>query len=417
MKGECRTVLFVCDYWHPKESPNVICLERLLPLVKDEYKTLFVTADGLDAPLPGPDCISIPDLSIVDALKESERRPITRALIKAGYKFVVARNLLRYPIRSGRMVDDYERALDSFLSRGGIDVVIAICFPGECVEACLRLKRRYPSVHFFAYFLDEVAVGMYEKSALVRGISSAAAVRFEKDAIDTLDGAVFLSSANNLVEQNHGRDNPKVRFADVPLLTAEKAIYRFDGQQDGPLDVLYTGSLFEPDRDPGRFLEAMKPLMDSGSVRFLFAGNASGLLDRVISDGLPVRDLGFMKPDVCSEAVKSADVLLSIGNKNPSLVPSKLFQYLNAAKPIIHLKRGAGDACLPYLETYPLALVIEEGEPDLAGRVRRFLEGLSARDGTEIPLKRLYPKAFPEYTIAAFKDLDRLASQKERSEQ
>lgn len=416
MNDDRRTVLFACDYWHPKESPNVICLERLLPLVNNEYKALFVTADGLDAPLPGPNCISIPDLGIATILKETKGHPVKRALIKIGYKLVVARNLFRYPIRSGRMVEDFKQAMDSFLSQGNIDAVIAICFPGESVEACLKLKKLYPTVHFFIYFLDEVAVGMYEKGIFVRGISSKAAARFEKKVIKSLDGAIFLSSARDLVEQNHGRNNPKIRFADVPLLTAEKPTYRFNGGEDSPLDVLYTGSLFEPDRDPRTFLEAMRPLMDDGSVRFLFAGNTSGLLDFAINEGLPVRDLGFLSSDACSEAVKSADVLLSIGNKDPNLVPSKLFQYLNAAKPIIHLKRGMGDACLPYLEKYPLALVVEEGESRLDERVQRFLQGLSARDGTEIPLKGLYPKAFPEYTIAALKDLEKLASQKERQE-
>ncbi len=115
-------------------------------------------------------------------------------------------------------------------------------------------------MRFVAYFLDEVAVGMYRKGALLRHLTERAAVRFEKRAIAALDGALFLSGAKGLVERNHPGSGGKIGYVDVPLMVEDTVSHRIALDESGASTILYAGTLANPDRNPARFIDALSPL-------------------------------------------------------------------------------------------------------------------------------------------------------------
>ena len=51
-------------------------------------------------------------------------------------------------------------------------------------------------------------------------------------------------------------------------------------------------------------------------------------------------------------------LLISIGNTDSPMIPSKLFVYMSSCKPIIHFYYNNKDSCLPYLEKYPYSLLL-----------------------------------------------------------
>ena len=64
-----------------------------------------------------------------------------------------------------------------------------------------------------------------------------------------------------------------------------------------------------------------------------------------------------------SEAVtmmRSADIFLNLGNNNPRMTPSKIFEYMSFGKPIISTAPIADEPSLRYLERYPCSLVINQ---------------------------------------------------------
>ena len=394
-------LLIACDYWHPVTSANLVCVEMIAPLLAEDYELVFVTADPEAPVYQGIEGRCVDDLKIKTQLDKYRDRPAALSFIKLANKFRVAAYLPRFPMRSMKMVGDYEKAIRGLLRQGGFAGVLAICYPGECVEACAKLRGEFPGISFVAYFLDEVAVGMYRKGKLVRGISSRAAVNFEKRAIDQFDGALFLAASKKLVEKNHHDRLNKVAFVDVPFMRTDKVTFHNFSVAERPLSILYAGTLGNPDRNPLLFIEALRSLREAGRIRLRFAGDSAGLLDGV--DG--VDDLGILSPGACDALMAKTDVLLSIGNRDPNLIPSKLFKYISLGKPIIHLKRGEGDSCLPYLEKYPLSCIVNDSDAHTSMLVREFLEGLPGKEGLIIPLKDLYPMAYPEYTVAAIETI------------
>lgn len=394
-------LLIACDYWHPVASANLVCVEAIAPLLAKKYDLVFVTADPETPIYHGVEGRCVNDLKIKAQLNKHRNCSQAIKIIKFANKFRVASYLPRFPLRSMEMIEDYESAIRGLLGEGGFSGVLAICYPGECIEACVRLRKEFPYIFFVAYFLDEVAVGMYRKGRLVREISSHAAIDFEKRAIDQFDGALFLAASKKLVERNHPSQLAKVSFVDIPFMKTDQVTYCYSHDSVHPLSILYAGTLANPDRNPLAFIGAMEALRRDEQVKLCFAGDSAGLLDGV--EG--VDDFGILSPEECDALMSESDVLLSIGNRDPNLIPSKLIKYISLGKPVIHLRRGKEDSCLPYLEKYPLGCVVDDSDTDLTKTVKEFLDGLPIKDGLVIPLKNLYPMAFPEYTVAAIEDI------------
>lgn len=398
--GSKPIAIIMCDYWSPHKSANSICVEKLVGSLSSRYEVKVIAVDGSDAP-NSPSAVAVGDISINRLLRKTEQRPFANRMVKIAYKAVVASHVPRYPLRSMEWAGRYEQACREMLVSGGVEIVVATCFPGECLEAAIRLKRDFPSVRFVAYFLDEVAAGMYRKGAAMRRVTERAAVRFEKRVIGALDGALFLSGAKGLVGQNHPEAVKKIAYVDVPLMTKDTVSHRFTLDESGAPTILYAGTLADPDRNPTRFIEALLPDGATGGIRLKFAGDTAGLLE----DEDRADKLGFLTPDACDAEMEQSTALLSIGNRDPNLVPSKLFKYMSLGKPIIHLRRGERDSCLPYLDRYPLALVVDDDQEGFEKVVLGFLSSLPEKDGLEIPLRELFPMAYPDYTVHAIENV------------
>ena len=63
---------------------------------------------------------------------------------------------------------------------------------------------------------------------------------------------------------------------------------------------------------------------------------------------------GFISRDEVNLAIKNADVLLNVGNKNEFQEPSKLIEYMYSRKKIINFCSIEADTSLELLEKYPL---------------------------------------------------------------
>ena len=97
-----------------------------------------------------------------------------------------------------------------------------------------------------------------------------------------------------------------------------------------------------------------------------------------------------------------ADVLLNLGNAVDNQLPSKLFDYFAAGKPVLHLCVIENDPALPYLARYPLALVLHQGQADAADILHRWLGGVC---GKQLPFGEvcdLFPELVPQAVAAEF---------------
>jgi glycosyltransferase involved in cell wall biosynthesis len=106
------------------------------------------------------------------------------------------------------------------------------------------------------------------------------------------------------------------------------------------LELVYTGS-FYAFRHPRGLVEAV---LEREGVRLTVATRTPPDWLIEVADARPdrIRLLGFLPHDQALALQRSADVLVNIANDDPVQLPGKLFEYLGAGRPILHIGEARG---------------------------------------------------------------------------
>lgn len=170
------------------------------------------------------------------------------------------------------------------------------------------------------------------------------------------------------------------------------------------LRCVFCGTLYPGLREPCFALELFSALARAGSSwQLVMAGGGwqhfaaeAERAEAAMEGRLQIP--GPVPPQKAAEMQQSADLLLSLGNAVDNQMPSKLFEYFGYGKPILHLAATLADPTLPYLERYPLALVLQAGEgvtPAVVERLRRWLDATVGKTLPYDQVAALYPQFTP----------------------
>ena len=252
---------------------------------------------------------------------------------RSGWKHMISVFLQRiaqriwFPDLRGEWMRTGVRALDGLLETVAPDVVISSHEPATTLQLGLRAKRQ--GYRWIADLGDPVLAAYTPHHWRRR------AARLEADVCEHADGIlVTAASAARQLEARHGRKR------DVLLLTQG-----FDDRlpaEDRPgtgadwLDLLYTGSFYSF-RRPEALIDAVRRTQ---GVRLSIA--AVTLPDSVVracrDEPERFRLLGFLPHASALRRQRMADVLVSIGNRDAGQVPGKVYEYLGARRPILHIR-------------------------------------------------------------------------------
>ena len=174
----------------------------------------------------------------------------------------------------------------------------------------------------------------------------------------------------------------------------------------------FVGTLYPVLRTPHYALELFR-CMNDPDLELVFAGDgwqhyASSLPDscrRVMGDRLQI--LGQIPFAQAQEEIAKADVLINLGNRENSQLPSKIFEIFSSGKPVLNLAKRPDDVSLPYFERYPLACTVLEREgTDLrvCARVRAFLHKNAGRQLPFAQAEALFHENTPEAVAQALLD-------------
>ena len=149
-------------------------------------------------------------------------------------------------------------------------------------------------------------------------------------------------AAAELMQQRHGRsDHVSVltQGYDDRNTNHERLAWMFDSAR---IELFYSGSFYQF-RNPDSLLRAL-----SVDPRIRLSIAAITVPESVLAAArlMPeqIRLLGFMPHLDVVAMQKHAHVLVNIANEDASQIPGKVFEYLGAGRPILHLSNQPGDA-------------------------------------------------------------------------
>ena len=116
-----------------------------------------------------------------------------------------------------------------------------------------------------------------------------------------------------------------------------------------------------------------------------------------------IEKMGMQPHDVAMQYIGNADVLLSIGNVDSPMAPSKIYEYMSTGKPIIHVYTYEKDPCLDPLRIYGNALLIKENDSSGCEKMTKFIDNRKILGFEEVQRKFLL--STPAYSIDLIENL------------
>ena len=170
-------------------------------------------------------------------------------------------------------------------------------------------------------------------------------------------------------------------------------------------NLVFVGNLYSKLRSPEFFLQLFSKL-NNIALRFVMVGGGreqfpSGYFERWQSKlGDRLLMTGGVPRDVAFAAMRHADILVNIGNSAREQLPSKVFDYMCAGRPIINAEHCADDPARAYFAKYPECLTLSASEgvtPEALERAESFIAGGA---GKSVPFEQV-EQAFFENTPKA----------------
>lgn len=99
---------------------------------------------------------------------------------------------------------------------------------------------------------------------------------------------------------------------------------------------------------------------------------------------------------IANEYISSASVLLSIGNSESPMAPSKIYEYMATGKPIIHFYSWDNDPCLEPLRKYGNSILVKENDNINKINIVNFLKHTNVLDYEKV--RKTFITSTSEYT-------------------
>lgn len=146
--------------------------------------------------------------------------------------------------------------------------------------------------------------------------------------------------------------------------------------EDGRLVLLFTGTFYRKFRDPTPLISALSEVPE---VHLVVAGDVGpfGPAFDVLGDRATL--LGKRPHSACLALQRRADALVNLGNTQSYQVPGKIYEYLGAGRPILHIAGSADDPAAALLEEIRRGISVPNEWEAIASALGR-LHGLW-RDG------------------------------------
>lgn len=411
-------ILFILGAYKPRASANGLCSSNIIEHLKNEGHAVTVLAnhnigcseyaveDGISVYRVKPRMyMRLKEYAEVYSKTKRVKCRIVSFLASLLNKLQLFLTAPSWPLISRQTIKRFAKKARELQKEKNFDAVIAVYTPIESLLAGYEVKKEFPQVKFIPYFLDSLSGG-YGPRAFSKEEIIKRGLKIEKDIYDAADAVVLMKSSEEHQKKYNEKNINKMIFLDIPMLVRPEIVCekRPCTSVSKQCKMLFVGSVSRNVRNPETLIKALMCLYREDIV-CEFIGNID-----CIDDFAPLKEKmgerlifsGFMNHDKLAEKISGADILINIGNLLPTMVPSKIFEYMSFSKPIISTYDIENEPSAKYLREYPAALLISgQALPEEnASRISEFINGVdSMKIDLDLIEEQFYlntPRAFDE---------------------
>jgi len=244
-----------------------------------------------------------------------------------------------------------------------VDIIIPVYTKVDALIAAKIIKKQLPDIEYCPYFLDSMSGGfgprMFSKEWIIkRGL------KWERRLLKTAD-KIFLMKSSEEHHQKYSISEDyykKMVFLDLPLFIPDNnEKLEACSEKKDIIELLFIGTIPVQVRSPEQFFKVFKNVKgDNYRLTIVGNNNCPDLISRAVNEDSRINVLPFVSHEKAKELILSADFLVNFGNKDVSMTPSKIFEYMSTGKPIISTAPIKDEPGRKYLAKYPLCCVLDE---------------------------------------------------------
>lgn len=297
---------------------------------------------------------------------------ISTAMFRTALKQLASERLQRlaehvwFPDLRGEWLQSGQRALTRLLHKLNPDVVISSHEPATTLQ--LGLQAEQAGFRWIADLGDPVLAPYTPSKWRRRAFALEGEVCRRAEHI-----LVTADSARVLLAERHGRHDKVELFTQGFDDRAGNDLPTGSGLFDPDrLELLYTGSFYSF-RNADALIEAVR---QHPSVRLNIASVVapSNIIKASRRHPENFRLLGFLPHAVVLQLQREVDVLVNIANNDATQVPGKLYEYLGACRPILHLRNGRTDAPAAIIDRLQRGHVCDNDPVEIGERLVRLAD-------------------------------------------
>lgn len=251
------------------------------------------------------------------------------------------------------------------LKRSQYDRLITVSHPFTGHLVGLALKRRYPNLHWLVDMGDPFCL-MEDPSpnntALYRRLNQ----RIDHAVLRGADVVSVTTTGTRAAYAARFPDTAAKIYVVPPMLTLHTEISPGTYKQKGAsLQLVYVGTLYRNLRSPVPLLELFERLvllLSGIHMELHFLGHINDCADLFSRYdhwiGSHIFIHGVVSRERAQEHMEAADVLINLGNRSSTQLPSKVIEYVAMGKPILNLVSIEEDSSAGILASYPSALTV-----------------------------------------------------------
>lgn len=251
-----------------------------------------------------------------------------------------------------------------------IDFVMAVGAPFENVQAAAKLKAKYCDIVFIPILFDLYAynpVLLKEQSGNefqkrieeeYQWYQASRKIVIAKEMHQTILNSMLGVYSEKLLPLYF----PSMKKIEV---SKDKTVFL----EQNAIQLVYTGAFYKDIRNPKFTMELLKLVIRLAEdnnrkviMHILGTGCEDIVMDykRQLGESLILH--GQCDKEYAYQLASNADILINIGNRTTTQLPSKIFEYIGMCRPIINIYSVKEDLCRKYLENYPIKINIFEEE-------------------------------------------------------
>jgi len=265
------------------------------------------------------------------------------------------------------LINEYFDALSKL---DNVDLIIPTCYPFEAVVAAQEYKDKINSkVQIIPFLFDKFADSpTLHRNKYNQEVKYKYNLLLEEQMIKSSTRVLYVDSWIQKMKKYFSQYEEKLVHVEHPLIidhftsiaTADEA------DSDGYINVTYTGVLDKAVRPPTITLNIISKIIEKNNrfrFHFYVLGNAVDEVD-YFAKKYPenIMNHGQVESNVALLKIKQSNILLSIGNTDTTLIPSKIFEYMSSGKPIIHFYHSDDDRVISMLKDFELGYCVDQNK-------------------------------------------------------